>query len=158
MNIDEILKHAGGLGDIAKQLGLSEQQASAGANALLPGLISAFQQQAGNADLGSLLGKIDLGSLAGQFFGQSNNAQNSPLGLGNDILGHILGNKDASRSLAQSAAAESGLDISQLKAMLPMLATLVAGFLGSKGGAAGLQSMLQGQLGNVLGGALKKFF
>lgn len=48
----------GGLDNIAKQLGLTEQQASAGANALLPGLISAFQQQAGNADLGSLLGNV----------------------------------------------------------------------------------------------------
>lgn len=160
MNLEDILKSTGGLSALAKQLGLTEQQASTGTNALLPGLLDAFQKQGNNLNLESLPGKLDLGSLAGQFLGQAGNQQGGNMTeLGNSILAQILGSKDDSRALAQQAAASSGLDIGQLKTMLPLLATLVAGVMGGKAaGGAGLQNMLQGQLGNMLGGALKKFF
>ena len=49
---------------------------------------------------------------------------------GNDILGHIFGNKDVSRHVAKRASEETGLGAGLLKKMLPVVATMVMGGLG----------------------------
>ena len=46
---------------------------------------------------------------------------------GNSILGHIFGSKDVSRSAAAQAAGETGLKVSTLKKMLPLLASTAMG-------------------------------
>jgi len=51
---------------------------------------------------------------------------------GNDILGHIFGNKDVSRHVAKRASKETGLGAGLLKKMLPVVATMVMGSLGKK--------------------------
>jgi len=51
---------------------------------------------------------------------------------GNDILGHIFGNKEVSRHVAKRASKKTGLSSSLLKKMLPVVATMVMGAL-SKG-------------------------
>jgi len=51
---------------------------------------------------------------------------------GNDILGHIFGNKDVSRHVAKRASKETGLGASLLKKMLPVVATMIMGGLGKK--------------------------
>lgn len=48
---------------------------------------------------------------------------------GNAILGHLLGSKDASRALAARAARRSGLEASQVAAILPHLAAVAMGTL-----------------------------
>ncbi|MBK7469630.1 MAG: hypothetical protein IPI73_02305 [Betaproteobacteria bacterium] len=58
---------------------------------------------------------------------QCSGARADDVNRGNDVLGQIFGSKDVSRAVAQNAAAQSGLDSSLLKKMLPMLAMLVAG-------------------------------
>lgn len=57
---------------------------------------------------------------------------------GNDILGHIFGNKDVSRHVAKQASEKTGLSSSLLKKMLPIVATMVMGALskGMFGGSA----------------------
>ncbi len=151
MKLDDILGPIGGLGGLAGQLGLSEKQAGAGANALLPALLDAFKQRPANSEPGALLGGLDLTSLAGQLLGKGSS---NP---GNAILGQLLGGKDASRALAEQAAASSGLDISQLKAMLPVLATLLAGFMSRNSGDAQGNPLVDAA-SSLLGGALKKLF
>ena len=66
---------------------------------------------------------------------------------GNDVLGRILGSKDASRSVANDAAQQTGLDPAILKKLLPQLASLAAGASGGGAGQGGL-----GGLGGMLGG------
>jgi hypothetical protein len=75
---------------------------------------------------------------------------------GNDVLGQIFGSKDVSRTVAQNAAAQSGLDASVLKKMLPMLAMLVAGYMAKQPSAGGAShsSPAGGGLGGLLGGLL----
>ena len=51
---------------------------------------------------------------------------------GNDILGHIFGNKDVSRHVSKRASKKTGLSSSLLKKMLPVVATMVMGALGKK--------------------------
>jgi hypothetical protein len=76
---------------------------------------------------------------------------------GNDVLGQIFGSPEVSRSVAQHAATQSGIDASMLKKMLPLLAMLVGGFIARQHGAAqavpGAAAGGTG-LGDLLGGLL----
>ena len=149
MQITDILNQAGGIGAIAQQLGIPEAQASAGAAALLPAILGGFKKQAqsspdGPEGLGGLLGQLGGSGLADQVV--SPGPTDAP--PGDAVLGQIFGSKDVSRTVAQSAATQSGLDPALLKRMLPLLAMLVAGYMARQGGGA------LGGLGGLLGGLL----
>ena len=63
-----------------------------------------------------------------RYYDQPDSLRNDNTRLdGNGILGHILGNKDASRSLAGHASANTGIDSSLIKKMLPIIATVAMG-------------------------------
>ncbi|MDY0309086.1 MAG: DUF937 domain-containing protein [Castellaniella sp.] len=150
MQITDILAMVNGLGPIARQLGITEAQATSGAQALLPAVLGGFQKQAQGA------GGLD--GLLAQLGGASLPASADDLGpgdatRGNDVLGQIFGSKDVSRTVAQHAASSSGLDPALLKKMLPLLATLVAGFMSRQSGAAG-QASPASPMGGLLGGLL----
>jgi hypothetical protein len=156
MQITDMLGQIGGLKSMADELGVDEAEVARGADALLPALLGGVKKQA-QADPSGLehalgmLGQAGGGGLLEQVLG----AQRTDVSPGNDILGQIFGSKDVSRTVAESAAAQSGLDSSLLKKMLPMLAMLVMGYLnrGSTGGGnAEASGGLGGILGNVLGG------
>jgi hypothetical protein len=166
MQITDILNQTGGLQSIARELGISESQAASGAAALAPAILGGFQNQAQNqpgglAGLGGLLGRLGGDGL------MDNVVQPQPTDVtpGNQLLGHIFGSKDVSRNVAQSAAAQTGLEPSVLKKMLPMLTMLLAGYMvrlagmhtGTATADAGTASAgggLGGGLGNILGGLL----
>ncbi|WP_322999171.1 DUF937 domain-containing protein [Castellaniella sp.] len=60
MQLTDILAQAGGLESLARQLGISETQATSGAQALLPAVMGGFQKQAQNTGgLGGLLGSLN---------------------------------------------------------------------------------------------------
>lgn len=161
MNVNNLLNQMGGVGSVARELGINESQARSGAEALLPALLGGFKQQAQSqpAGLGGLvdmLGKMGGGGLMDDVLG----AQPTNINRGNEVLGQIFGSKDVSRTVAQSAAGQSNLDPAVLRKMLPMLGMLVAGFM-SKQGAAGAAPAQQaapqagglgGMLGQMLGG------
>lgn len=171
MDIASILKQTGAIGSIAQQLGVNEQVAEAGAAALLPAILGGFKkttqaQPGGLEGLGGLLGQLGGGGL----FDSVVSSDPTPVEQGNDVLGQIFGSKDVSRSVADHASTQTGIDPSILKQMLPILAMLVAGYMakqsgsGEGGGLGGLIGSalgggqtgggLGGMLGNVLGGAL----
>ena len=173
MDIASILKQSGAIGSIAQQLGVNEQVAQMGAEALLPAILGGFKktaqaQPSGLEGLGGLLGQLGGGGL----FDSVVAPEPTPVEKGNDILGQIFGSKDVSRTVAGSASAQTGIDPSLLKKMLPILAMLVAGYMakqsggGEGGGLGGLiggmlggggqpgGGGLGGMLGNVLGGAI----
>lgn len=173
MDIASILKQSGAIGSIAQQLGVNEQVAEAGANALLPAILGGFKktaqaQPSGIEGLGGLLGQLGGGGL----FDSVVSPDPTPVEQGNDVLGQIFGSKDVSRSVAGHASEQTGIDSSLLKKMLPLLAMVVAGYLAKQGGGeqgGGLGGLLGsvlgsdqsdsggglgGMLGNVLGGAL----
>lgn len=152
MDLADLLKQTGGTSALARELGLSESQAASGATALLPSILSGLQKPAAAAaaqpagGLGGLLGALGGGGLLEQVL--SNQPTNTA--PGNELLGHIFGNKDTSRAVAQNAAATSGLDPAILKKMLPILAMLVGGYLAKQGGG-GASGGLGGVLGNLTG-------
>jgi hypothetical protein len=174
MDMLDILKQSGAIGSIAQQLGVDEQMAATGAGALLPAILGGFKktaqaQPSGLDGLGGILGQLGGGGLLDSVL----SPEPTPVEKGNDVLGQIFGSKDVSRSVADHASAQTGVDSSLLKKMLPILAMLVAGYMakqagGEQGGGLGglIGGMLGGggqaagggglggMLGNVLGGAL----
>ena len=166
MQITDILNQTGGLQSIARELGISESQVASGAAALAPAILGGFQNQAQNQPggvegLGGLLGQLGGGGLLDNVV----HPQPTDVSPGNQLLGHIFGSKDVSRNVAQSAAAQTGLDTSVLKKMLPMLTMLLAGYMARQAGQranAGAADVgdasagggLGGGLGSILGGLL----
>ncbi len=155
MQITDVLAQMGGLGSMAKELGVSESQVAAGAAALVPAILGGFKKQAqaqptGLEGLGSLLGQLGGGGLLDNVL----SPQATDVSRGNDVLGQIFGSKDVSRTVAQNAASSSGLDPALLRKMLPMLAMLVAGYLAKQGSGAAQASAPGGGLGGLLGGLL----
>ena len=162
MQITDILAQMGGLQSMARELGVSENQAASGAEALIPAILGGFKRQAqaqpsGLEGLGGLLGQLGGGGLLEDVL----SPQPTNVSRGNDVLGQIFGSKDVSRAVAQNAASQSGLDPSLLKKMLPMLAMLVTGYMAKQRGAAteaqpssaaGALGGLGGLLGGLLGG------
>jgi hypothetical protein len=156
MQLTDILAQTGGLQSMARELGVSESQAATGAEALVPAILGGFKKQvqsqpAGLDALGGLLGALGGGGLLDNVL----SPQPTDVSQGNEVLGQIFGSKEVSRTVAQNAASQSGLDPGLLKRMLPMLAMLVAGYMAkqSNAGAAGRVAP-GGGLGGLLGGLL----
>ncbi|MBK8286855.1 MAG: DUF937 domain-containing protein [Ahniella sp.] len=154
MNINDLLAQTGGLASMARELGINQQQAAQGAQALLPAIMVGFKKQAqaqpeGFGALGGLLGQLGGGGLLDSVL----SPEPTDVGRGNNVLGQIFGSKDVSRTVAQSAAAKSGLDPSLLRKMLPMLAMMAAGYMAKQQGGAPAGNAVGG-LGGLLGGLL----
>jgi hypothetical protein len=156
VQLTDVLAQMGGLQSMARELGVTETQAAAGAEALLPAILGGFKKQAqaqpdGLAGLGGLLGQLGGGGLLDEVLAP----RPTDVSRGNDVLGQIFGSKDVSRTVAQRASGQSGLDPGLLKKMLPILAMLVAGYLArQQRGGAGAPSAGGGGLGGVLGDLL----
>lgn len=157
MNLTDILAQAGGLQSVARDLGVSEDQAAAGAQALLPAILEGMKKQA-QAQPAGLEG---LGGLLGQFGGsglldQVLSPQPTDPSQGNAVLGQIFGSKDVSRAVADNAASQSGLDSGLLRKMLPLLAMMVTGFMAKQAQGASAPPAdggLLGSLGGLFGGS-----
>lgn len=158
MNINPMLQQTGAVDAIARQLGVDPATAEAGASALLPSILSGFQNPVATTEaapapsafpglsggLGGLLGTI--GSLGGgRLLENVTSDEPTQVDKGNQILGQLFGSKDGSRAIAASAAAESGVEPSLLKKMLPILAMVAAGYVMKHAGQSG-------GLGGVIGG------
>lgn len=154
MNVTDILAQTGGLQSMARELGVSEADATRGAAALAPMILGGFQKQAqaqptGVEGLGGLLGPLGGGGLLADVL----SPQPTDVNRGNDVLGQIFGSKDVSRTVAQNASAQSGLDPGLLKKMLPMLAMMIGGYMASQRGG-GPSTATSGGVGGLLGGLL----
>jgi hypothetical protein len=155
MNIKEILAQTGGLQAMAKELGISEADATNGAQALAPAILGGFKKQAqaqpgGFAGLEDLVGQLGGGGLLDNVL----SPQPTDVHRGDDVLGQIFGTKDVSRAVAQDAAARTGLDPSLLKKMLPIVAMMITGLMGKQQGNVAAAGAGAGGVGALLGGLL----
>ncbi|GAA0480085.1 hypothetical protein GCM10009096_22590 [Parasphingorhabdus litoris] len=155
MSILEILQQSGGIGTMAKELGINESVAQAGAAALLPAVLGGFKkttqaQPNGLDGLGGLLGQLGGGGLLDSVIG----TQPTPVSQGNEVLGQIFGSKEVSRTVAAGAEQQTGISSDLLKKMLPIVAMMVAGYMAKQGGesAGGGGGGLGGLIGGLLGG------
>ena len=155
-----ILGAAGGgvLNQVAGQFGLNPDQAQSAISALLPALMGGVQrntQQEGGLE--SLLGALTGGNHGQYLDDPSRLAQAETTQDGNSILGHLLGSKDASRSLAAQAAQQTGLDSSLLKQMLPVVASLAMGALSKQSAQSNFSGAMQQQGPSGVMGLLSGF-
>ncbi|OAO01207.1 DUF937 domain-containing protein [Parasphingorhabdus sp.] len=153
MNIMDILQQSGGIGTMAKELGINESVAQAGAAALLPAVLGGFKkttqaQPTGLDGLGGLLGQLGGGGLLDSVLG----SQPTPVDQGNQVLGQIFGSKEVSRTVAAGAEQQTGISSDLLKKMLPIVAMMAAGYMAKQGGESSGDS--GGGLGGLLGGLL----
>ncbi|WP_339825923.1 DUF937 domain-containing protein [uncultured Parasphingorhabdus sp.] len=157
MNIMDMLQQSGGIGTMAKELGVNESVAQAGAAALLPAILGGFKkttqaQPSGLDGLGGLLGQLGGGGLLDSVLG----TQPTPVDKGNEVLGQIFGSKEVSRTVAAGAEQQTGISSDLLKKMLPVVAMMVAGYMAKESSdSAGSGSGLGGLIGGLLGGGSK---
>lgn len=145
MQILETLARAQGgtlVANLAKSYGLDPNQAAAAFNAILPQLAAGIERntlnRGGIADLVKAIGDghhaqyLDRPELIGT---------QAMVADGNEILSHILGSRDASRAVADRAAASSGLGSALIRQLLPIIAAMLMGALSRQTG---------GGLGDIL--------
>lgn len=168
------------LGQLSDQIGADKEQTATAANGifatLLGGLANNAASEGGLASLGSALDRDHDGSvlddLAGMVGGMMQGGDAAAAGgaaNGLGILGHILG--DRQEVAAQQVSESSGLNMSQVMKLMPILAPIVMGVLGRAKNQGGLDlgnlaGILMGSaqnaqsggfgdlIGNVLGGVL----
>ena len=142
--------------EMQKNFNLSEKETRAAVEELIPALSRGLQK---NSEKGT--GMDDL--LEALRTGSHRQYMDKPGTLsapettkdGNDILGHIFGDKKVSREVASRASKTSGLSSTLLKKMLPVVASLVMGalskqVLGSGAGASNSRSNSGGLLTSLL--------
>ena len=124
----------------------TEKAAGLGMEALLSGLAKNAESKNGAKSLAKALQKHD-GSVLDDIpnaLGSASNAAD-----GEKIVGHVFG--DNKEQVVQSLASKSGLDLGSVTKLLPMLAPLVMGMIGKKGGGKSAGA-LGGMLGQEAGG------
>ncbi len=135
------------MNEMARQFGLSQQQAQEAMAALMPAFSQGLKRNTANPyDLGNFLNALASGQHARYF--EDAAAAFTPQGMqeGNGILGHLFGSKELSRAVAAQAAQATGIAQQTLQQMLPVLASMIMGglFKQATGQSAGQSA---GQLG-----------
>jgi hypothetical protein len=154
MTVMDIIEQSGGLGPLAKELGISESVAETGTAALLPAILGGFkktaQVQAGALDgLNRMLDQLGGESLLDSVLAPPP----TPVEKGNEVLGQIFGSREVSRTVAASAEQQTGISSDLLKQMLPMVAMMVAGAMAKQTGeSTGNGGGISGLIGSLLGG------
>lgn len=151
--VAEVLGGAG-TANLARSVGASPEQIELALEVIVPRLSQALERntlsRGGLADLVEAIGD-----------GRHEAYLKRPELLGSDtmradgdaILGHILGSKDSSRSLASRAAATSGIGEGIIRQLLPIIAALLMGGLAkaTKGGLGDILSKIPGLPGGGSG-------
>lgn len=154
-SILDALGGAGGLAQIASELGIDQQTAATGAAALLPAVLGGFKKQAqgpagGLEGLVGMLGGMGGGSLLDAVLAP----QATPVDQGNAVLGQIFGSPEVSRQVAGQASATSGISPELLKKLLPIVAMAAAGMMAKSASAGGAADPAGSAMGGGLGGLL----
>ncbi|MGD8323331.1 MAG: DUF937 domain-containing protein [Gammaproteobacteria bacterium] len=147
---------SGSLSNAAQARGLDSQSAQSLVQQLLPALTGQMKRNAASGSgLSDLASALSRGGHQRYLDDPAALASEEAVNDGNGILGHLLGSKDASRSLAAHAAGKTGVDVSLVKKFLPIVAAAAMGAVskGSDGGGSGLGSLL-GNLADTDGDGL----
>lgn len=117
-----------GMEMLARQFGLSEEQARQAVEALLPAFSQGLKQNAADPyGIGAFMTALASGQHAKYFDNPANAFTPEGMAEGNGILGHLFGSKELSRAVASQAAQATGIGQEVLKQMLPALAAMIMG-------------------------------
>lgn len=161
-NLYEIITGAQGgqaIDNLARQFGLSPQQADAAVKSLIPSLSTAFMAKAAqpgglNEIAGAMADDQHKQAYADPGAAQDSSTQQK----GGDIAGSVFGNNAMVGQVIAQASRYTGIPAATLEQMLPVVISVVLGGVATSLHNQGLGGIL-GQLansgfGNILGGAL----
>ena len=133
---------------LGRQFGLNDAMTQQALSAIIPALAAGLKSNASKpGGIEALLGALNSGSHSRYIDEPSLLDRPETRAEGNGILGHLLGSKDMSRSVASHASQKTGLDNGLLKQMLPVIATMVMGSLAKRSEQPDTLSQLSGLLG-----------
>jgi hypothetical protein len=149
--LDSIVSSPGALRQLGQSVGLSESQTQSALKALLPALSSGLKKNTAQpAGLENLLSALNQGNHQ-KYLEQPEQVKDAQaVAEGNGILGHLLGNKETSRRVAERASQQTGIGGDVLKRLLPLVATMVMGAL-SKQSAPARTEARSGTGGDLFG-------
>lgn len=140
--LDELRSHLSGdtVNQISQKIGADPEQTRSAIDGAIPLLLAALGKQAADPERrsglqqaitqdhdGSVVDNLQA-YLDGQLSGRATDGQG--------IVNHVLG--DQTQPAAQALAGKSGLDLSSIMSLLPLLAPIVMGMLGKKERSGGL--------------------
>lgn len=138
--------------NIARQYGLSQQQAQAAIEALLPAFSMGLQRQTQDPyAFGSLAQMMSANPFAKMFDANGDGIPDHAQAMGNNVLSQLFGSKEVSNAVAAQAAATTGLGQTILKQMLPVIAAMVMGGLSKSASNRGLDGLF-GQFAEMMSG------
>lgn len=132
-------ENKGVMDEVQKNFNLTEKETRVAVEELIPALSRGLQNNTKEAPgMDDLLEALRTGSHEKYMEKPGTLGAPETTKDGNDILGHIFGDKKVSREVASRVSKKSGLSSTLLKKMLPVVASLVMGALSKKvlGGAA----------------------
>lgn len=136
LNITDLLfdnNNSNAISEFANNFGVNDSQAKDAISSLAKSLSLGLGQNTQDIKgLDSLMEALEKGNHSRYLDDPSLLGKKETTQDGNDILGHIFGNKDVSRHVAKRSAKETGLGSGLLKKMLPIVATMVMASLGKK--------------------------
>ncbi len=151
MNITDLLfekDNSDAISEFAKNFDIDNSQAkdaiSSLANSLSVGLGQSTRSKQG---LDNLFDALQTGNHSRYLDDPSLLGRKETSQDGNDILGHIFGNKEVSRHVAKRASKDTGLSSSLLKKMLPIVASMVMAALSKKAIGGSRKSSQQASTG-----------
>lgn len=136
MNLLELLlsdENKSAIDQLAKQFNLNPEQTRGAVEGLVPALSRGLENNTSSTKgLDELLDALETGNHGNYINEPDILGKPETTKDGNDILGHIFGNKEVSREVAKSASQASGLTSTLLKKMLPVVASLAMGALSKR--------------------------
>ena len=160
MNMLDILRGAqggNGIDNLARQFGLGRDETEKVLQQVLPAMSAGFKQRTRSEDgLGSLLRKIQGTDYEDVYEDPATLGRDATRDRGNQVLAEVFGSKDVSRAVAEKAEFASGIGGTVIKAMLPMIASMILGGMQKKtssdSGMGGiLGTLIQGMSGSSRG-------
>ena len=139
------------VGALANQFGLSQDQTVSAIGALLPALAGGLQRNVSSpSGLDQLSAALGSGRHGQYLDDLTSLGRAETVTDGNAILGHILGSRDVSRTVASNASTATGISPEVLKKMLPVVATLAMAALSRQ--SAGQGRVSGAQMSDNIGG------
>lgn len=143
MNLIDVIMNAQGspVQQISKDLGVNEQQVTSAMSQFIPALTNGMKRNIDQGGLDNLMNALNQGEHDRYLDDPNALRQPEAINDGNNILGHLLGDKQVSRELAQRTSQQTGLSTDLLKQMLPMVAGAVMGAMKKRTRQQGLDNL-----------------
>ena len=154
MSILNMLGGGDGIERLARQLGIDPSAADGLAKMLAPAIGSAAKKRAEAGGLDNVLTELK-GEGNARFFDEPEAAATDDARAdGENFLANILGSREATRNVAEEAAARSGIATADVEKFLPSLAAMVKGGMQKQtpdSAIDGIMGQLKGGGGGIMG-------